>query len=72
MRVAVIGSGIVGACVGRNLMQQGAEVLMFDRGVPGGGVTNWSFSWVNASNKTETREYFNLNLAGMSAYQELV
>ena len=71
MRIAVIGTGIVGSCVAWNLTQMGAEVLMFDSGRPGAGVTNWSFSWVNASNKTQTREYFDLNVAGMSAYRDL-
>ena len=44
---------------------------MIDAGLPGEGVTNWSFSWVNASNKTETREYFDLNAAGVIAYRDL-
>ncbi len=29
-----------------------AEVVFIDAGQPGEGVTNWSFSWANASNKT--------------------
>jgi glycine/D-amino acid oxidase-like deaminating enzyme len=70
-RVAVIGAGIVGASVGWNLSRQGAEVVFIDAGQPGEGVTNWSFSWVNASNKTERRSYFDLNVAGMAAYREL-
>jgi glycine/D-amino acid oxidase-like deaminating enzyme len=70
-RVAVIGVGIVGASVGWNLSQHGAEVVLIDAGHPGEGVTNWSFSWVNASNKTERRSYFDLNVAGMAAYREL-
>jgi glycine/D-amino acid oxidase-like deaminating enzyme len=72
MRVAVIGSGIVGSCVGRQLARGGAEVVIFDAGQPGAAVTDWSFSWLNASNKTQTREYFDLNVAGMSAYRDLV
>jgi glycine/D-amino acid oxidase-like deaminating enzyme len=70
-RVAVIGAGIVGASVGWNLSRHGAEVIFIDPGQPGEGVTNWSFSWVNASNKTERRSYFDLNVAGMDAYREL-
>lgn len=70
-RVAVIGVGILGASVGWNLSRQGAEVVFIDAGQPGEGVTNWSFSWVNASNKTERRSYFDLNVAGMAAYREL-
>ncbi|WP_442815692.1 NAD(P)/FAD-dependent oxidoreductase [Streptomyces sp. NBC_01795] len=70
-RVAVIGVGILGACVGWNLSRHGAEVVFIDAGRPGEGVTNWSFSWVNASNKTERRSYFDLNVASMAAYREL-
>ncbi|TYB57652.1 FAD-binding oxidoreductase [Nonomuraea sp. PA05] len=70
-RVAVIGVGILGAAVGWNLSRQGAEVILIDAAQPGEGVTNWSFSWVNASNKTVSRAYYNLNVAGMAAYREL-
>ncbi|MDT7839732.1 NAD(P)/FAD-dependent oxidoreductase [Streptomyces justiciae] len=70
-RVAVIGVGILGACVGWNLSRQGAEVVFIDAGQPGEGVTNWSFSWVNASNKTARKTYFDLNVAGMAAHREL-
>jgi glycine/D-amino acid oxidase-like deaminating enzyme len=71
MRIGVIGVGIVGASVAWHLARQGVEVVMIDAGRPGEGVTNWSFSWVNASNKTETREYFDLNVAGMAAHRDL-
>jgi glycine/D-amino acid oxidase-like deaminating enzyme len=70
-RVAVIGVGVAGASVGWNLSRGGAEVILIDEGQPGEGVTNWSFSWVNASNKTERRSYFDLNVAGMAAHREL-
>jgi len=71
VRVAVIGAGILGASVGWNLSRQGADVVFIDAGEPGEGVTNWSFSWVNASNKTIRRSYFDLNVAGIEAYREL-
>ena len=70
-RVAVIGVGILGASVGWNLSRHGAEVIFIDAGGPGEGVTNWSFSWVNASNKTARKSYFDLNVAGMAAHREL-
>ncbi|HEY3478156.1 MAG TPA: FAD-dependent oxidoreductase, partial [Streptomyces sp.] len=70
-RVAVIGVGILGASVGWNLARQGAKVIFVDAGRPGEGVTNWSFSWVNASNKTARKSYFDLNVAGMAAHREL-
>lgn len=70
-RVAVIGVGILGASVGWNLSRQGTKVVFIDSGQPGEGVTNWSFSWVNASTKTELRSYFELNVAGLAAHSEL-
>ncbi|MEU0950063.1 FAD-dependent oxidoreductase [Streptomyces canus] len=70
-RVAVIGVGVLGASVGWNLSRQGAEVVFIDARRPGEGVTNWSFSWVNASNKTVRKSYFDLNVAGMAAHREL-
>lgn len=69
--VAVIGVGILGASVGWNLSRHGAKVVFIDAGQPGEGVTNWSFSWVNASNKTARKSYFDLNVAGMAAHREL-
>jgi glycine/D-amino acid oxidase-like deaminating enzyme len=71
MRVAVIGTGVIGAAVGWHLSGRGVDVLFLDRGEPGAGVTDWTFSWVNASNKTQTREYFELSAAGMSAHYRL-
>ncbi|NUS10233.1 MAG: FAD-binding oxidoreductase [Streptomyces sp.] len=70
-RVAVVGVGVLGAGVGWNLSRHGAEVVFIDAGRPGEGVTDWSFSWVNASNKTVRRSYFDLNVAGMAAHREL-
>ena len=70
-RIAVIGVWILGASVGWNLIRRGAKVVLIDTGQPGEGVTNWSFSWVNASNKTARKSYFDLNVAGMTAHREL-
>lgn len=71
MRAAVIGVGILGSSVGWNLARRGAEVILLDAGRPGEGVTDWTFSWVNASNKTVRRSYFDLNVAGVAEYREL-
>jgi glycine/D-amino acid oxidase-like deaminating enzyme len=70
-RVAVIGVGVLGACVGWNLSRHGVSVVLLDAGRPGEAVTDWSFSWVNASNKTVRRSYFDLNIAGMAVHREL-
>ncbi|TDW93163.1 glycine/D-amino acid oxidase-like deaminating enzyme [Kribbella pratensis] len=71
MKAVVIGAGVLGACAGWNLSRLGVEVIFVDAGQPGEGVTNWSFSWVNASNKTARKSYFDLNVAGIAAYREL-
>ena len=71
VRAAVIGAGILGASVGWNLARRGAEVVLVDAGQPGAGVTDWTFSWVNASNKTVRRSYFDLNVAGIAEYCRL-
>lgn len=70
-RVAVVGTGILGACVGWNLSRHGAQVTFIDPVPPGEGVTNWSFAWVNASAKTARRSYFDLSVAAMATYGEL-
>ncbi|WP_326813762.1 NAD(P)/FAD-dependent oxidoreductase [Streptomyces sp. NBC_01763] len=69
--VAVVGVGILGASVGWNLSRRGVKVVFIDAGQPGEGVTNWSFSWANASNKMVRKSYFDLNVAGMEAHREL-
>ena len=70
-RVAVVGVGVMGASVGWHLARNGAQVVLVDAGQPGEGVTNWSFSWVNASAKTARRSYFDLSVAAMAAHREL-
>ncbi len=70
-RVAVIGAGVIGAAVGWQLSRRGVEVLFIDRAEPGAGVSDWTFSWVNASNKTQTDEYFALSVAGVDAHYRL-
>lgn len=57
--------------MGWNLARHGAQVIFIDAGQPGEGVTNWSFSWADASNKTARKSYFDLNVAGMAAHREL-
>src|SRR5881392_2894412 len=71
MRIAVVGAGVVGSCVAWELTRRGAECVLIDGGTPGAGVTDWSFSWVNASTETRNRAYFDLRVAGIAAHHEL-
>jgi glycine/D-amino acid oxidase-like deaminating enzyme len=71
-RVAVIGSGVVGASVAYCLAREGVNVLMVDAERPGELTTNTSLAWVNASAKAADPAYFALNLAGCREYERLV
>lgn len=69
--VAVIGAGIVGLAVADALSRAGAEVTVLDRGALAGGTTNNTFSWLNATSKTEDEAYHRLNAAGTAAWRAL-
>jgi glycine/D-amino acid oxidase-like deaminating enzyme len=71
-RVAVIGGGVVGACVGYYLAREGVNVLMVDAARPGELTTSASLAWVNASAKADHQAYFALNFAGCREYERLV
>lgn len=71
-RVAVIGAGVVGACVAYYLVREGANVVLVDAGEPGKLTTNASFAWVNASSKADHPAYFALNAAGLTEYEVLL
>jgi glycine/D-amino acid oxidase-like deaminating enzyme len=69
--IAVIGTGVVGACVGYYLAREGAEILLVDAGRPGVLTTGASLAWVNASSKADRPGYFELNAAGLAEYEHL-
>lgn len=68
--IAVIGAGIIGACIAARLAEKNAQVLLLDRGEPGHGTTNASYAWINANRKLP-RAYYDLSVAGMAEYQRL-
>src|SRR5215208_4251213 len=70
LKVAVIGTGIVGSSVAYRLSEDGAEVVLIDGAKPGSGTTSTSFAWINANNKLP-RDYFELNVAGMGEHERL-
>ncbi len=69
--VAVIGAGIVGLAVADALCRAGADVTVLDCGALAGGTTNNTFSWLNATSKTEDEAYHHLNAAGVAAWRAL-
>jgi glycine/D-amino acid oxidase-like deaminating enzyme len=70
-RVAIVGIGALGACVGYYLAREGADVLLIDARQPGFLTTDASLGWVNASSKIGHRAYFDLNFAGLREHERL-
>lgn len=70
MRVAVIGSGVVGAAVARELAARGADVTVLEQSRPGAGTSGTTFAWVNSHGK-EPGSYHRLNLAGCEEHRRL-
>jgi glycine/D-amino acid oxidase-like deaminating enzyme len=70
MRVAVIGSGVLGASAAFHLARAGASVTIVDAGPLAGATSPVTFGWVNANGKSP-EHYFELNRAGMRAHDEL-
>lgn len=70
-RVAVVGSGVVGASVAYRLAREGVDVLLVDAERPGEVTTGASLAWVNASAKAGQSAYFDLNFAGCREYEQL-
>lgn len=68
--VAVIGAGVIGACLAVRLAEAGVAVTLFDRDTPGRATTRSSLAWLNANDK-HPRAYHDLNHAGMRAWADL-
>lgn len=70
MRVAVIGAGIIGASVARELAVSGVAVTIFERHHPGSGTSGTTFGWVNSHEKRPD-SYHRLNVEGCRQHQRL-
>ncbi|GAA1516545.1 FAD-binding oxidoreductase [Sphaerisporangium rubeum] len=68
--VVVIGAGVYGAAVSAALTRRGARVTVVDGGVPAGGTSGATFSWINSCGK-QPRSYHDLSVAGMAAHRRL-
>ncbi len=69
-RCAVIGAGVLGACVAARLAEAGIGVTLLEQAQPGHAATRSSFAWLNANDKLP-RAYHDLNRAGMRAWAGL-
>ncbi|MEU1180879.1 FAD-dependent oxidoreductase [Streptomyces sp. NPDC005820] len=70
MKVIVIGAGVLGVSVARQLAVAGANVLLLDQRGAGTGTTATTFAWTNSSRKPDP-DYHRLNLAGMTEHARL-
>ncbi|MBA0128212.1 FAD-binding oxidoreductase [Haloechinothrix sp. YIM 98757] len=70
MRVAVIGAGVVGAAVARDLAVRGATVTVFEQRHPGDGTSGTSFAWLNSHDK-HPEIYHRLNVEGCLEHARL-
>jgi glycine/D-amino acid oxidase-like deaminating enzyme len=73
IRCAVIGAGVIGACIALRLSRGGAAVTVIEAAGPGAGATGKSFAWIGASapGLREPEPYFRLNALGVHAYRRL-
>ncbi|MBB4839983.1 glycine/D-amino acid oxidase-like deaminating enzyme [Sphingomonas kyeonggiensis] len=65
----VIGAGIVGAAIAYELAKRGVAVTILEKSRPAAGATGDSFAYLNASTKTGSRPYFQLNWLGMAGWR---
>ena len=68
MKTIVVGGGVLGASTAYQLAKRGAEVELFERGIPGGEASAASLAWLN-SNTKELRRYHDLNVMSMSEHR---
>lgn len=69
-RIAVVGAGVVGCAVARELSRRGARVTIYEAQRPGAGTSTTTFAWVNSASK-DPRAYHDLNVAGMAEHRQL-
>ncbi len=69
-RIIVIGAGIIGACIARELALAGADVTIIEAHEPAAGASSRSMGWINAS-FVEREDYYRLRLAAIAEHRKL-
>lgn len=69
-RYAVVGAGVIGACLALRLAEAGGQVTLLDQDEPGQATSRWSYAWLNSNDKSP-RAYHELNHAGLRAWATL-
>ena len=68
--VAVVGAGIIGASIARELALSGCRVSVFEAHEPASGASSRSMGWINAS-FVDREDYYKMRLAAIRAHREL-
>lgn len=68
--VGIIGAGIVGACIARELARSGCRVSVFEAHEPACGASSRSMGWINASFVTRV-DYYEMRIAAIQAHRKL-
>ena len=70
-KVVVIGAGVVGMGIARELSERGIPVALIEKDSVGSGTSANTFAWINATAKSNDEAYFRLNKKGTEAYRVL-
>ena len=68
--IAIIGAGIIGASIARELAIAGCKVSVFEAHEPACGASSRSMGWINAS-FVSREDYYEMRLAAIQAHREL-
>lgn len=68
--VGIIGAGIIGACIARELAVTGCRVSVFEAHEPASGASSRSMGWINASFVSRI-DYYEMRIAAIQAHRRL-
>lgn len=68
--VGIVGAGIIGACIARELARAGCRVSILEAHEPAAGASSRSMGWINASFVTRI-DYYEMRIAAIQAHRRL-
>lgn len=68
--VGIIGAGIIGACIARELALAGCRVSVFEAHEPASGASSRSMGWINASFVARV-DYYQMRIAAIQAHRKV-
>ncbi|AUA33305.1 FAD-binding oxidoreductase [Pseudomonas sp. SGAir0191] len=69
-KIGVMGAGVIGLSVARELALKGAQVTLFESEFVGGGTSSTTYAWINSNGKSPLG-YHHLNVEGMREHRRL-